>query len=107
MGFDIIILGLQLCHQFFDCRYREVERKNRELANRRIEHVEIGKRLWEEEICRRRELSAQDLRSEMHRREREKRLLTEFSDLRVRKRTENANQFREQLEKQCVSIIFI
>ncbi|CAI6361548.1 unnamed protein product [Macrosiphum euphorbiae] len=82
-------------------RYREVERKNRELANRRIEHVEIGKRLWEEEICRRRELSAQDLRSEMHRREREKRLLTEFSDLRVRKRTENANQFREQLEKQC------
>ncbi|XP_008184806.3 trichohyalin-like [Acyrthosiphon pisum] len=82
-------------------RYREVERRNRELANKRIEHVEIGNRLWEEEICRRRELSAQDLRSEMHRREREKRLLTEFADLRARTRTENANRFREQLEKQC------
>ncbi|XP_022168564.1 trichohyalin-like isoform X2 [Myzus persicae] len=82
-------------------RYQEGESKKRELANKRIEHVEIGNRLWEEEICRRRERSAQNLRSEMHRREREKRLLTEFADLRRRTRTDNANRFREQLEKQC------
>jgi len=69
--------------------------------------VEIGNRLWEEEMCRRRERSAQDLRFEMHRLEREKKLLTEFADLRGRTRTENVNRFREQLEKQCVSILFI
>lgn len=83
------------------CRYREGELKKKELANRRIEHVEIGNRLWEEEICRRREQSAQELQSEMRRCEREKKLLTEFADLRGRMRTENAKRFREQLEKQC------
>ncbi|XP_050055150.1 trichohyalin isoform X3 [Aphis gossypii] len=82
-------------------RYREGERKKRELANRKIKHVEIGKKLWEEEICRRREQSEQDLRSEMYRREREKRLLTEFVDLRRRMQFENAKQFREELDKQC------
>jgi len=65
--------------------------------------VEIGKKLWEEEICRRREQSEQDFRSEMYRREREKRLLAEFVDLRRRMQFENAKQFREQLDKQCVS----
>lgn len=88
-----------------DCRYLEVERKKRELANKRIEHVDIGNRLWEEEMCRRRERSAEELRLEMLRREREKKLLTEFADLRKRTRTDNANRFREQLEKQCVSIL--
>lgn len=82
-------------------RYREGERKKRELANRKIKHVEIGQKLREEEICRRREQSEQDLRSELYRRERDKRLLTEFVDLRRRMQLEKAKQFREELDKQC------
>jgi hypothetical protein len=46
----------------------------------------------------------QDLRSEMYRREREKKLLTEYVDLRRQIQMKNAKQFREQLDKQCVSI---
>lgn len=109
MGFDVFFSDCGYVINFLflvyaDRRYQEAERKKRELANRKIEQVEIGNRLWEEEIFRRRELSAQDFQSEMHRREREKKLLTEFADLRARTRTENASRFREQLQKQCVSI---
>ncbi|KAL4107288.1 hypothetical protein QTP88_017655 [Uroleucon formosanum] len=106
MGFDVFFSDCGYVINFLflvyaDRRYQEAERKKRELANRKIEQVEIGNRLWEEEIFRRRELSAQDFQSEMHRREREKKLLTEFADLRARTRTENASRFREQLQKQC------
>jgi len=40
----------------------------------------------------------------MYRREREKKLLTEYVDLRGQIQMKNAKQFREQLDKQCVSI---
>ncbi|XP_025208212.1 coiled-coil domain-containing protein 173-like [Melanaphis sacchari] len=82
-------------------RYREKERKKKELANKKIEHIDIGKKLWKEEIHRRRERSEQDFQLEMYRREREKKLLTEFVNLRRRLQMENAKQFREQLDKQC------
>lgn len=93
------------CFRF--CRYQDGQREIRERTNRRIEHAEIGNRLWEEEMGRRRERLAQDRRLETERREREKGLLSEFEELCGRTQAEKANRFREELDEQCVSIIMI
>lgn len=68
-----------------------------------MEQVENGNKLWKEERTRQQELLAQDSKWEMERREREKALLAEYAELYSRRQIENANKFRKQLDKQCVS----
>lgn len=68
-----------------------------------MEDVESGNKLWKEETSRQQELLAQNHKWEMERREREKGLLVEYAALCSRRQKENANKFRKQLDKQCVS----
>lgn len=78
--------------------------KNNELVIKRAEYMESSKKLWEEEVMRRKELIALDRELEMERREREKGLLTEYAELHRNIKTEKTHEFRRQLDKQCVRI---
>lgn len=80
-------------------------RKRNELIKKRAEYVESGKKLWEEEVVRRQEWSAWDHELETERLGREKKMLSEFAELRRNMQIENAREFRKQLDKQCVSIL--
>jgi len=68
-----------------------------------MEYVEIGKRLWEDEKARRHRILVQEHILETERRNREKKLLIEFAELRRRMQEKNAQKFCEQLDTQCVS----
>lgn len=84
-------------------RYRDAWLKKKEMAKKRMEHVESSKKLWEEEIYRRQEQLSHDYSQEMKRRERERRLLMEFRELCWTTQAKNANELRKNLDKQCVS----
>jgi hypothetical protein len=84
-------------------RYQNGRLEKKEIAKKKIEHDQSGKKLWEEEISRRREQLFQDSGREMERRERERRLLVEYGELHKFTQIKNANEIRKNLDKQCVS----
>lgn len=85
-------------------RYQNELDKRKEWAKRRTDHVEVGKRLWAKEMARRQEQLTRDRELEVDRQKREKILLAEFEELRRKVQIETVNQFRAQLEQQCVSM---
>ncbi|XP_025419505.1 vicilin-like seed storage protein At2g18540 [Sipha flava] len=82
-------------------RYQNGRLEKKEIAKKKIEHDQSGKKLWEEEISRRREQLFQDSGREMERRERERRLLVEYGELHKFTQIKNANEIRKNLDKQC------
>lgn len=102
-------ISKQCVDDLFSCacvrRYKDRQHEREELVKRRMEYIESGNKLWKEERARRQEQVDQDHWREMERREREKALVTEYAELRMDTRAENARKFRELLDKQCVSRI--
>lgn len=84
-------------------RFQNLRLEKKEIAKKRIEHDQSGKKLWEEEVSKRREQLFQDSEREMERRERERRLLVEYAELQRSAQAKNANEIRKNLDKQCVS----
>lgn len=84
-------------------RYQDGQHERKTRAKRRTEYVETGKKIWEKEMAERHECLVLDRQRDMERRAREKVLLAEFTELRNRLLMEKANEFRKQLDEQCVS----
>jgi len=88
-------------------RYQDGRREKMEQAKRRAEYVDSGVRLQNKTIASRQLWLAQERKQEAERRNREKTLLAKFVELRRKKQLKNAEEFRMQLDEQCVSISYI
>lgn len=85
-------------------QYQDALAMKKERAKRRTDVMVDGRRLWAEEMARRQRQLTRDCEVEAERLEREKRLLTDYVKFCQKKQVETVNQFRAQLDQQCVSI---
>lgn len=99
----LMFLFVCLCMIICVYRYQDGQRERKRLADSRMEHVKVCNELLEEEMAKRQEILNQHNALEIERRNREQKLLAEFTELRRTTQMENAQKLRKQLDKQCVS----